>query len=157
MFVEQPKKITKVHRVSEQYYREASKGIAQLIEHHVDILLRENLLSSISMRWRIGLAWALIIAGVGLAFLLVSACHPGFTTTTPAGMSAPMDPAPSIESALATQLLRLQSDGHGQALRVIDLSFALETVCATNRAGQDSGPAQPHYGPLHRRPPPSLS
>lgn len=108
------------------------------------------------MRWRIGFAWALV-GGVGLAFLLVLACHPGFTVDAPAGMSAPWAPAASIESAPAAQLLQLQFDWHGLALRALSFSLALVAVCARDDARQDAGTAPPHYGPLHRRPPPSFS
>ena len=106
------------------------------------------------MRWRIGFAWALA-DGVGLAFLLVLTCHPGFTVGAPVGMSAPWAPAASIESAPAAQLLQVQFDSHGLALRALSFSLALVAVCAKHDARPDADTAPPHYGPLHPRPPPS--
>lgn len=108
------------------------------------------------MRWRTGFVWALA-GGVGLAFLLVLACHPGFTVGAPAGMSAPSPPAASIESAPAAQFLQSQFDWHGIALRALSFAPALAAVCMGDDARQDAGTAPPHYGPLHRRPPPSFS
>jgi hypothetical protein len=108
------------------------------------------------MRWRIGFAWALA-AGVGLAFLLVLACQPGFAVGAPVGMSEPWAPAASIESAPAAQLLQSQFDGQGLAVRALGFSLAFVAVCARHDARQDADPAPPHYGPLHRRPPPSFS
>lgn len=108
------------------------------------------------MRWRIGFAWAL--AGtVGLALLLALACHPGFTVGAPAGMSVPWTPAASIESAPVAQFLQWKFDWHGLALRALSFSLALVALAARHDAGQGAAPAAPHYGPLHRRPPPSFS
>lgn len=109
------------------------------------------------MNWRTGNLWAL--AGcIALAFLLVFACHPGFAVGTPSGMSAPSVPAAVIESTPAAQLLQSQFDWCGHALRPASLSLALLTVGAGDGARQDPDTSDPpHYGPLHRRPPPSFS
>jgi hypothetical protein len=108
------------------------------------------------MRCRIGFAWALA-GGVCLAFLLALACHTGFTVGAPVGMSAPWPPPASIEPALAVQILQVQFDWHGLALRALSFSPALVAVCARHNVRQDAGIAPPHYGPLYRRPPPSFS
>jgi hypothetical protein len=100
--------------------------------------------------------WA--IAGIaGLALLLVLACQPGYAMAAPAGMSAPLAPATAIESGPAAQLLPSQSHTHGLALRALSFSFAMVAFCAPHDARQDAEPDAPHYGPLHRRPPPSFS
>src|ERR1700730_13607568 len=98
-----------------------------------------NSVKLVLMRWRIGLA----AGGVGLAFLLVLACHPGFTVGAPAGMSAPRVPAASIESAPAAQLLQSPFDQHGLVLRVLRFSLALVAVCTRSGARQDAGTIPP--------------
>lgn len=108
------------------------------------------------MRHRIGFACALA-GSVGLAFLLVLACHPGFTASAAAGMSAPLDPATSIASAQTPQLLRLRLDWNGLALRTLGFRLAFETTGTNANAPRNAGTAQLYYGPLHRRPPPSFS
>jgi len=108
------------------------------------------------MRGRIGFAWAL--AGVvSLACLLVFACHPSVLAGPPAGMSAPVAPAASIESAPAVRLLPSPFDPHGPVLGTLRFSPALGALGATSGTRQDEGAAPPNYGPLHRRPPPSFS
>jgi hypothetical protein len=109
------------------------------------------------MRWRTSFAWALA-ASVVLAFLLVLAGHPAIDVGGGAGMSAPAPfPARFFESASAVQLLQPHFDGHTDALRVITPALILVAVRAGDDAGQDAGLTPPHYGPLHRRPPPSFS
>lgn len=81
------------------------------------------------MRHRIGFACALA-GGIGLALLLVLACHPGFTPSAAAGMSAPLDPATSIASAQTPQLLRLRLDWNGLALQTLGLKLAFEATGA---------------------------
>jgi hypothetical protein len=110
----------------------------------------------ILMRGRVGFAWA-IAGSASLAFLLVLTCHPGFPVLVPAGMSAPPAPIAAIESAPVAQFLQSHPDGHGLALRALSLSFALVAFCATRDAQQGRESHPPHYGPLHRRPPPSFS
>jgi hypothetical protein len=108
------------------------------------------------MRWRIGHVWAL--AGcVAFAFLLVFASHPGFAASAPTGMSAPAAPAAALESAPVAKLLQSQFDWNGHALRSTTFSLALVAIHAKNVAQQNPQTAPPHYGPLHRRPPPSFS
>ena len=109
------------------------------------------------MRWRNSFAWALA-GSVVLAFLLVLAGHPAIYNGGSAGMSAPAPfPARCFESASAVQLLQPQFDAHGGALRVLTSSLTVVAVRAPDQAGQDAGTTPPQYGPLHRRPPPSLS
>jgi hypothetical protein len=108
------------------------------------------------MRRRIGFAWA--VAGIAaFAFLLVLACQPVFAGPAPEGMSAPKAPSTAIESTAADQLLQSRSDWHGLALRSLSVSFALVAVGAACDTRQDAKTDPPHYGPLHRRPPPSFS
>lgn len=108
------------------------------------------------MRWWARLSWAL--AGcAGLALLLALACHPGLAMGAAAGMSAPPAPDASIESARGAQLVRVQVGSHGLVLRTLSLSLAVADPGASGESRQTSGPSVPHYGPLHRRPPPSLS
>jgi hypothetical protein len=108
------------------------------------------------MRWRIGHVWAL--AGcVSFALLLVLASHPGFAVSVPTGMSAPSAPAAALESAPVAKLLQSQLDWYGTALPSTYLSPTLVAVRARDAARQDLNTVPPHYGPLHRRPPPSFS
>lgn len=109
------------------------------------------------MRWRTGLAWTLA-GSVGLLFLLILTGHPIINFGAPAGMSAPSSfPAASLESACATLSLQPQFDGRGDALGALSCFPALVAIPASNDARQDTGTALPHYGPLHKRPPPSFS
>jgi hypothetical protein len=109
------------------------------------------------MRWRTSFAWALA-GSVVLAFLLVLAAHPAMYAGGSAGMSAPAPfPARCFESASAVQLLQPQFDGDGRALRALTCSLTIVAVRAPDDTRQDAGTTPPHYGPLHRRPPPSLS
>src|SRR5512140_497924 len=105
---------------------------------------------------RTGHLWALA-GSVALAFLLVYACHPGLVASAPAGMSAPSAPALSTESASVAKLLQSQFDWHGYALRPAGLSLAFVAVRARDRVRHGRNAVPPHYGPLHRRPPPSFS
>jgi hypothetical protein len=107
------------------------------------------------MRWRTGFVWAL--AGVvTLAILLVLAGHPALTAGAQAGMSAPQVPAVSVESASAARLPQSQFDWHAFNARPLSFSFVAVAIFAADRA-RHRGTASPHYGPLHRRPPPSFS
>jgi hypothetical protein len=102
--------------------------------------------------------FALALAGsVALAFLVVAACHPSFAASATDGMSAPLTPASSIESAPGTQLPQLQFDSHGLAARTDNLSLVFVAIWTNGDASEHAGTASPHYGPLYRRPPPSLS
>jgi hypothetical protein len=107
------------------------------------------------MRRRTGFAWAL--AGTaGLALLLLLACHPGFALGTSTGMSAPAPPAHSVESIQAAHFLTPQFEPHRIA---VSSGFNPELAAVHSRpsASPDSAVAQPAYGPLYRRPPPSFS
>ena len=108
------------------------------------------------MRFRNGFAWAM--AGIAsFAFLLFLACHPGSAAAPSAGMSAPKAPSAAIDSTPAAQLLQSRADWHGLAIRSLPISFTLAPLAATRDTRHDPKPDRPHYGPLHRRPPPSLS
>jgi len=107
------------------------------------------------MRWRTSHAWAL--GGVlALAFLLLLAGHPALNTASPAGLSAPSVPSASIESASAVQFLQSHFEWHGLVAQRLSSSHADVVICATDGA-QHVRIALSHYGPLHRRPPPSIS
>ena len=108
------------------------------------------------MRRRTSFVWT-IAGSACLAVLLVLACQPGYASAAPAGMSAPPPPATTIESGPVAQLLPSQSNSHGLALRALSFSFALAAFCAPHDARQSAAPDTPHYGPLHRRPPPRFS
>src|SRR5690349_6220232 len=108
------------------------------------------------MRWRSSIFCGL--AGCfALAVLLAFAGHPAFTTVAPTGMSAPPAPATSIEAAPAAGLLQPQFDWHGYAAASSGLSAAPAAIRAIVDGHRPTGTALPHYGPLHRRPPPSFS
>jgi hypothetical protein len=72
-------------------------------------------------------------------------------------MSAPYIPAPSFESAPVAQLQQLKFDWHARAFVALGFSIELTRVGAAHAAPQHAAIAPTHYGPLHRRPPPSLS
>jgi hypothetical protein len=108
------------------------------------------------MHRRIGFAWA-VAGSASLAFLLVLACHPVFAVAAPAGMSAPAAPARTIDSAPAAQLLQSFTGWHGLTARAFGFALALVALRTAYDARQDAKAVPPHYGPLHRRPPPSFS
>ena len=109
------------------------------------------------MRWRTRLGWTLA-GSMGLLCLLVLTGHPIINFGAPSGMSAPSSfPAASLESACATLSLQPRFDGHRDALCTLGCFPALVAIRTGNDARPDTGAAPPHYGPLHRRPPPSFS
>jgi len=94
---------------------------------------------------------------VGLAFLLVLACHPVALATIPAGMSAPAVPIASLESGSRAHLGPTRLDWHA-------LASATSGLLPLSASGRDeiSGPVclrakAPEFAPLHGRPPPSFS
>src|SRR2546430_2334108 len=103
------------------------------------------------MSWRNGYFWAL---GAFVALVLCFSCHPGLAGDAFAGLSAPSAPTASFESAPVATLLQSHFEWGGPALRSasITLSLAAIHVHAGTRLGAEIAP---HYGPLHRRPPPS--
>jgi hypothetical protein len=107
------------------------------------------------MRTRTNRLWALV-GGFALIVLLVSAWHPAFAAMDAAGMSAPSLPRTSVESAPLDKLLQSHFDGCGPARRTAGIVLALSVCSSLDSAKHDSHSAQ-HYGPMHRRPPPSLS
>ena|ERR1700694_2439253 len=107
------------------------------------------------MRWRNSYFWAL---GVCVALVvLVLTGHPSVTLNASGAVSAPFAPSASVESAPVGQVLLSHFDWSGHALRSIDLSLALRAIRVGEGASQVAGASRPHYGPLHRRPPPSFS
>src|ERR1700722_4842036 len=107
------------------------------------------------MRKRTCRLWA-VVGGFALIVLLVSAWHPGFAAGVAAGMSAPSTPRTSIESAPVDKFLQSHFDGCWPALRAAEIVLAPAVSSSLYGARHDSHSVQ-HYGPLYRRPPPSLS
>jgi len=107
------------------------------------------------MRWRTSYLWAL---GAVVAFvaLLVFDGRPNLAVADGC-VSAPTVPSASAESAPVVQLLQSHFEWCSHALRSINLSLALQASRANEGAHQVPDAGQPQYGPLHRRPPPSLS
>jgi len=108
------------------------------------------------MRWRTGHLWALA-ACVAFVCVVLFGCDPDVRVGAAAGMSAPSTPRASVESAPVAKLLQSHFDWCGYALGSASLSLALSAIRAGDGARRDAGTTPPHYGPLHRRPPPSFS
>lgn len=108
------------------------------------------------MRRRGSFGWALA-GSLGLAFLLVLACHGGFAVSAASGMSAPPAPAPLSAQAPATQFLQSQFDWHGCILRALRFEVTLAATGTIDAARRPAGTLAPRYGPLYSRPPPSFS
>ena len=108
------------------------------------------------MRSRISFAWALA-ASAPLVFLLALSCQLSFVEKAPAGMSAPSAPARAIEATPAAHLLQSPFDGHGLVQRGETFSPELIALFAIQSSVGRSQALSPLYGPLHRRPPPSIS
>src|SRR5437764_437693 len=107
------------------------------------------------MRGRASFAWALA-GGFLLAALLVFATHPVLISGPAAGMSAPAPRSSSIDSGTDGRLLQTVVHG-GPVLLSSGCAFALRALGACRDEGRCVPCTAPHYGPLHRRPPPSLS
>jgi len=107
------------------------------------------------MARKLGL-WAIGGSAV-LALLLVLACHPAYALGAPAGMSAPPVHPAALESARAAQLLQSRSDWHAAPVEGVHGSLAFVLIGTAHRAGHSAAIREAHYGPLHRRPPPSFS
>lgn len=116
----------------------------------------KKLVSSGWMRWRNSHGWALA-AGVALAFVLILTCHTGYAVADGAGMSAPVKPLPSIESAPLAKIWQTSFDWQGHALGPAGFSPVPTAIRAEVSAWPVPASAPAHYGPLHRRPPPVLS
>ena len=91
------------------------------------------------------------------AVMLAFAAPPAFAGGAAAGMSAPAAPATSIEAAPAAKFLQPRFDWQGQVLRPAGLPFVAVAIRALDETRRYTSTAPPHYGPLHRRPPPSFS
>ena len=107
------------------------------------------------MRWRTSYRWALG-AFVALAVLVFDG-RPNVTVGVASIVSAPFVPTASVVSGPVGQVLLSHFDWCSRALPSSDLSFLLRDMSAGEGAHQVAGAVQPHYGPLHRRPPPSFS
>ena len=108
------------------------------------------------MARKFGFVWAIGGSAV-LALLLVLACHPVYVLAAPAGMSAPPVHPAAMESARAAQLLPSRSDWHGTTLEGVRCGLVFRRCGTAQTAGPHAAIQAPHYGPLHRRPPPSFS
>jgi hypothetical protein len=106
------------------------------------------------MRKRTDQLWA--VCGFALVALLAVAFHPKFEVQAASGMSAPSAPGTSIESGPADKLLPSHFDWCEPALRTAGLPLGLPVFRAGD--GSEKGwNSVRYYGPLHQRPPPSLS
>src|ERR1700728_1757833 len=111
------------------------------------------------MRPRTRQLWA-FAASVALFLLISVAGHSRLATGsagTSTGMSAPAAPKAFVESEPVAKLLRSHFDWSGQIVRSAITSILLPAVSTQRRSGQHADPASQYYGPLYRRPPPSLS
>ncbi|HLJ26374.1 MAG TPA: hypothetical protein VKY85_06675 [Candidatus Angelobacter sp.] len=108
------------------------------------------------MRWRTSFHWALS-ALVAWVALLAFDGRPNHTFGAGGGMSAPSGPGAFVKSAPVAKGLQSHCDGCGHALRSAHVSLVLRAILAGEASRQVVGVVQPHYGPLYRRPPPSLS
>jgi hypothetical protein len=113
------------------------------------------LVSSFWMRRRTDHLWA-AICGYALILLLALACRPDLKPGFATGMSAPSAPRTSIESSPAGTMLQSHFDWCAPAVRRTHCPLPVLVSGALDGARQDSHSA-PYYGPLYRRPPPSLS
>jgi hypothetical protein len=107
------------------------------------------------MRWRTSYFWALG-AFVALAVLAFDG-RPNVRVDGSGAVSAPSAPIAFVGSAPAGQVLLSHLGWCGHALRSYGLLLTLRANSAGEGVRQFAGAAQPHYGPLHRRPPPSFS
>jgi len=98
--------------------------------------------------------WA--VCGLALVALLAVAFQPEFAVRAASGMSAPSAPGTSIESGPADKLLPSHFDWCEPALRTAGLSLTL-AVFRAGDGSQQGWSSVRYYGPLHQRPPPSLS
>jgi hypothetical protein len=119
------------------------------------ILLRLFFVKLVFMRWRTGYVWA-IVGSLALIVALAFACHPEFAASSAAGMSAPPAPKTSIEAAPLDKLLQSHFDWCGGTLRQ-SFSHAPAMFRASALGRHDADARRQSYGPLYRRPPPSLS
>jgi hypothetical protein len=107
------------------------------------------------MRGRTDQRWALV-GGFALSVLLALAFHPALAASAASGMSAPSVPLTSIESGPADKILPSHFDWCEPALRSAGLPLALPVFPTRDRSEKRSRSTR-YYGPLHQRPPPSLS
>jgi hypothetical protein len=106
------------------------------------------------MRKRTDHLWA--VCGFALVALLAVVFHPEVAVQAASGMSVPSAPRTSIESGPADKLLPSHFDWCEPAVRTAGFPLTLPAFRAGDGSEKDSRSAR-YYGPLHRRPPPSLS
>ena len=99
--------------------------------------------------------WILAL-GFVLTVLLGAAYHPQVAHDPAAGMAAPLAPRISLESGAIQKLPRPQFDGSASGRLAAGIEFLTFATRIDEYAGRVICSAR-HYGPLHRRPPPSLS
>ena len=97
-----------------------------------------------------------VVGGFAIVALLVLAWRPSVSAEFATGMSVPATPRTSIESTPLDKFLPSHLDVSGPARRTADFGLTPAVFLPVDDARQNS-PATRHYGPLHRRPPPSLS
>jgi hypothetical protein len=96
------------------------------------------------------------MGSLALTVLLTLAFHPAIAASAASGMSAPSIPRTLIESGPADKILPSHFDWCEPALRGARLPLALPVFRAGDISEKESRSAR-CYGPLHQRPPPSLS
>jgi hypothetical protein len=106
------------------------------------------------MRKRTDQLWA--VCGFALVALLALAFHPELAVSAASGMSAPSAPGTFIESGPADKLLPSHFDWCEPTHRTAGLPLAIPVFRSGDGSEEDSRSAR-YYGPLHQRPPPSLS
>jgi hypothetical protein len=108
------------------------------------------------MRWRTKYLWSF---GVLIAFVTVSvfSARPSVVGRNAGGVSAPPALSASAESTPVVKLPQLHLDWCGHAPQSANITPSLRGSRVRVGSRELAGVAQPHYGPLHRRPPPSVS
>ena len=100
--------------------------------------------------------WALG-AFVAFAALLVFDGRPNVALDRSGAVYVPPAPKALVKSAPVARLLQSHFERYSDALRSTSLVLALQAIRKGERAEPVAGAAKALYGPVHRRPPPSLS
>lgn len=94
--------------------------------------------------------------GFLLAVLPGAAYHPQFVRDPASGLAAPSAPGTSLEPGAIQKLPQPQFDGSALERRTTGVEFLTSSTWIAEYAGLVICSPR-YYGPLHRRPPPSLS
>jgi len=107
------------------------------------------------MRWCKNHFWTLSALAV-FAALLAFGGHPDPVIGS-GTVSAPSAPNAFVQSASFPWLLQSHFNGSGHPSRSAGFVPEPRTIRTVEAASRIARTVQPHYGPLHRRPPPSFS